>query len=390
MMLGYLLARAGIAVTVLEKHADFLRDFRGDTVHPSTLSVLQQCGLLERFNAIPQFRIRQAAVNIAGEKIPVADFSRLRPFGYMALVPQWDFLNLLAEAAAELPAFQLLREHEVTELIREGEQVVGVRAATGGGTLDLRAELVVACDGRDSVVRGALGLELRDLGAPMDALWFRLPRQASDPGELEAILGAGQMMVMINRDRYWQLAYVVPKGGISELREQPISEFRRRIASLAPHLGPRCDAISSWDEVKSLVVGVNHLRRWHAPGVLLIGDAAHTMSPIGGVGVNLAIQDAVAAARLLAEALHADRPLDARLLARLQRRREWPTRMMQGLQGLAQKRVVSSALERSDRPPRIPALVRWLLGFGWIRAIPARIIGHGFRREQVDTRLFRR
>lgn len=388
-MLGYLLARAGIDVVVLEKHPDFLRDFRGDTVHPSTLEVLAACGLKEKFDALPQRRIQDASVRIGDARITFGDFRGLHPFDYLALVPQWDFLDLLAAEADRLATFRLLVNHEVTDLLIEQGTVTGVRARTANAAVSVQAPLVVGCDGRDSTVRKRLGREVRDLGAPMDVLWFRLPRATSDSSGLEAILGAGQMMVMIDRDDYWQVAYVVSKGRDRALRAQPISRFHELIASLSPALRERCRSISAWNEVKTLVVSVDRLEHWYGPGVLIIGDAAHAMSPVGGIGINLAIQDAVAAANIIAGARQKGTPLDEHTLARVQQRRQWPTRLLQAVQIIVQKRVISGALEKSATPPEIPRLLRWLSRFPWVRRIPARIIGYGFRREHVDTRKFR-
>lgn len=388
LMLGYLLARSGVDVIVLEKHADFLRDFRGDTVHPSTLVVLKECGLLTRFNAIKQRRIQQGTIRIGRERISPVDFRGLDPFDYLALVPQWDFLDLLADESRKCNSFQLLLEHEVTDLVYEKGKVKGVRARTPDGPEEIHASLLVACDGRHSTVRKSLGLETLDLGAPMDALWFRLPRETSDAKGLQAVLGAGHMMVMIDRDDYWQIAYIVPKGSDDRLRRQPVSDFQQAVCALAPELTTRCSRIESWDAVKTLVVGVDRLVRWYTPGVLLIGDAAHTMSPIGGVGINLAIQDAVGAANVLARAIHEKHPLNEDVLARVQHRRERPTKIIQKLQLLAQDRLISNILESTGKSPTIPALLRWLLQFRWIRNIPARIIGYGFGRERVDTSHF--
>lgn len=391
MMLGYLLARSEINVVVLEKHRDFMRDFRGDTVQPSTLEVLRECGLIKKFNAIPQYHIQNAAIHVGDEVLPLIDYHGLKPFDYIALVPQWDFLNLLAEESRKLNTFQLLTNHEVTELIKEEGVVVGVKATTGSGnrTKTIRASLTVGCDGRRSTVRKSLGLNVHNLGAPMDVLWFKLPRKSTDSGGFEALLGAGHMMIMINRRDYWQIAYVVPKGSVEALRKQPISKFRQRVVSLAPILEGRCEAIESWDDVKTLVVSVDRLERWHAPGALVIGDAAHAMSPIGGVGINLAIQDAVAAGNVIAGALRDGHTLNEKILARVQKSRNWPTKLIQAIQLVIQKRVISSTLEHSGDLPKIPGFVRWLSRFRRARNMPAKIFGYGFGREHVNTSYFR-
>lgn len=392
LMLGYLLARSGVEVMVLEKHKDFLRDFRGDTVHPSTLEVLSECGLKDKFDAMPQQHIHTASVNIGSETLTLAEFHGLKPFDYIAMVPQWDFLNLIAAEAKRLPSFNLLVECEVTGVISEsvaGSNVVtGVTAQTPSGPLEVRAALVVGCDGRHSVIRKSLNLKVTDLGAPMDALWFRLPRETSDAGGLQGILGAGHMMVMIDRNDYWQIAYIVPKGSDAALREKPVTELHRLVAALVPELKSRCHLIASWEAVKTLVVAVDRLEQWHVPGTLLIGDAAHAMSPIGGVGINLAIQDAVAAANVIAKACQENQPLDQNILSEVQRRRDKPTRRMQSLQVIAQNRVISGTLESTGELPKIPVLLRWLARFRVVRNIPARIMGYGFGREHVDTTTF--
>ncbi len=383
MMLGYLLARAGVPVTVLEKHADFLRDFRGDTVHPSTLQVLAELGLLPQFERLPQRRVQQLGVQIAGRLQPAIDFRGLQPFDYLALVPQWDFLNFIAEEGrTRYPQqFDLRMRHEALDLVHDAGRVAGVRVRSPAGESELRADLVVACDGRDSRLRAAAGLHAREFGAPMDVLWFRLAREESDPEDTFAIMDAGHMMVMLNRTDYWQTAYLVPKGGDGRLRARPIGELRESVARLAPFLAGRTGALASWDAVKTLEVHVDRLERWHRPGLLLIGDASHAMSPIGGVGINLAIQDAVAAANALVPTLRAGGPVGEAPLRAVQQRRLLPTRLTQAAQLEMQKRVISAVL--SSRPLRIPALLRWLLGFRAVRQIPARLFGYGLRREHV-------
>jgi 2-polyprenyl-6-methoxyphenol hydroxylase-like FAD-dependent oxidoreductase len=386
MMLGYMLARAGVRTTVLEKHGDFLRDFRGDTVHPSTLQILRELGLFERFDRLPQQRIQQVNIELGDRMQPFADFDGLEPFDYIALVPQWNFLNLLALAGRAYPEFDLRMSTVAEELLEENGQVVGVRARTNERELEIRADLVIGCDGRHSTLRSAAGLTPVEYGAPMDVLWFRLSYKAGDPENLFGHAAHGHMIVLLNRTTYWQIAYVVAKGTAEQLRTQPLATFCAEIARLAPFLGDRCGEIKSWDDVKLLEVKVNRLERWYQPGLLLIGDAAHAMSPIGGVGINLAIQDAVAAANILVPALLAKSGSPgAEVLRAVQRRRELPTRITQGLQGLIQKRVISRALEQTGEPVQLPSLVRGLLHFRSMRQIPARLLGYGIRREHVKT-----
>lgn len=385
MMLGLLLARAGVAVTVLEKHGDFLRDFRGDTVHPSTLQVLADLGLLERFLALEPHRAQHLDLRLDGTTQPFVDFRGLRPYDYLALIPQWDFLELLAEEARRHPRFELRMRHEVTDLVVEDGRVAGVRVRTPEGDTTLRADLVVGTDGRHSTVRDAANLKPVAFGAPMDVLWFRLPRRRDDPDEVFGTAGYGHMMVLIDRDDYWQIGYLVPKGRARALQRRPLAELRVSIARLAPFLDERTDTLRSWDDVKLLQVRMDRLRRWHRPGLLLIGDAAHAMSPVGGVGINLAIQDAVAAANALTPSLRAGRAPDAAALAAVQRRRMAPTKWTQRVQWLIQKRVVAPALETGDRPARLPAVLRWVLRFRGVRHIPARIFGYGFRTERVHA-----
>jgi len=385
MMLALLLARAGVPVTVLEKHGDFLRDFRGDTVHPSTLQILQELDLLEKFEQLPQRHERLLSGLIAGREQPVVDFSGLRPFDYLALVPQWDFLNLLADAGRRYQAFDLRMRHRATGLITEGGRVVGVRVESPEGNHELRAALVVACDGRHSLMREAAGLPSKDYGAPMDVLWFRVPRAPHDPQGTFGIANDGHLMILLNRNDYWQTAFVVPKGSDAALRARPIDGLRDAVARLAPFLSDRKDSIEGWDAVSTLAVQVDRLECWHRPGLLLIGDAAHAMSPIGGVGINLAIQDAVAAANALAAPLREGRRIDGTLLASIQRRREFPVRVVQRVQLAIQNRIISRALEAGGGPPRIPWLLRLLLKFRVVRNRPARLFGYGIRQEHVRT-----
>jgi len=382
MMLALLLARAGISVLVLEKHADFLRDFRGDTIHPSTLEVMHELGILEEFLRRPHQEVRTLGAQIGDVFLPVADFAHLPTHcRFIALMPQWDFLNFTAEHAQRYPGFRLEMEAEATALTEEGGRVTGLRATTPQGSLTVRADLVIGADGRHSIVREKAGLEVVDLGAPMDVLWMRLSRRPTDPGQTLGRVDAGRIFVMLNREDYWQCAYVIPKGGFDQIRQGGLAAFRREIAALAPYLGDRIGELDDWSDIKLLTVAVDRLRVWHRPGLLCIGDAAHAMSPIGGVGINLAIQDAVAAANILAPRLQLGTPSEDDLQA-VQRRREFPTRATQKLQLFVQNQVIGRVLGSTGQLS--PPLALWLLGH-WplLRRIPARLIGIGFRPEHV-------
>lgn len=347
MVLGLLLARAGVPVTVLEKHPDFLRDFRGDTVHASTLTLLDELGLGTRFAALPQRRLERATVQLDNGTVQLGDLRRLPgPHKHIAMVPQWDLLDLLAAAAAAEPAFTLRRNAEVTDVVRENDRIVGARYTdrADGSVHEVRAALTVACDGRGSAVRAAAGLRSRAFGVPMDVWWFRLPRHADDPEGGVGRIGNGGLMVMIDRGSYWQCAYLIRKGSDAVLRCEGIAGFRARLTALQPWIADRVDALASFDDVKLLDVRLDRLRRWYADGLLLIGDAAHAMSPVGGVGINLAVQDAVAAARILAPALRAAGSVPVPLLRRVQLRRWWPTALVQAAQRLAHRRVLRPVL----------------------------------------------
>jgi 2-polyprenyl-6-methoxyphenol hydroxylase-like FAD-dependent oxidoreductase len=382
-MAGLLLARAGVDVVVLEKHADFLRDFRGDTIHPSTLELMHELGLLDAFLRLPHEKVTELGAQIGGEMLRIADFTHLPTrCGFMALMPQWDFLDFLAREAGRYSTFRLLMRAEATGLVEESGRIVGVRATTPE-PITIRADLVIAADGRGSVLRAAAGLSVEDLGAPMDVLWFRLSRAPSDPPMTLGRIAAGQLFITLNRGEYWQCAYVIPKGKIDEVRSAGLEAFRAGIGRLAPHLKARTSEIRSWDDVKLLTVQVNRLTRWYRPGLLCIGDAAHAMSPVGGVGINLAIQDAVAAANILAAPLR-ERRTTVDDLARLQKRRELPTRVTQRLQLAIQNRVIRSVL--AARGPIEPPLPVRLLGkFARLRRFPGRLIGMGIRPEHVRT-----
>jgi 2-polyprenyl-6-methoxyphenol hydroxylase-like FAD-dependent oxidoreductase len=385
MMLGVLLARAGIPVVVLEKHADFLRDFRGDTVHPSTLEVIGELGVLDDFLARPHSELREVRGMIGDERVTIADFSHLPvrcPF--IAMVPQWDFLNFLAEYGRRYSTFQLLMRAEVFELIERDGRVAGVRAQTPDGPIDIHAALVIGADGRTSTVRGLARLPVEEIGAPIDVLWLRLSKRAADAGM--AALGNirnGHVFVMLDRVDYWQCAYVIPKGGYDELRSRGLDAFRAEIVGVVPFLADRVADIAAWDHVKLLTVRIDRLRQWHRPGLLCIGDAAHAMSPIGGVGINLAIQDAVAAANLLHGPLQHGTPSAAELHA-VQRRRELPTRVTQRMQVFLQDHVIFRTL-KSGATMKLPLAARLLNKFPLLRRIPARLVGLGFRPEHVRT-----
>jgi 2-polyprenyl-6-methoxyphenol hydroxylase-like FAD-dependent oxidoreductase len=384
MMLGFLLARAGIDVVVLEKHKDFFRDFRGDTIHPSTLELMHELGLLDDFLKLPHQEVSHLSFQVGADRIPMVDFSYLPTHcKFVALMPQWDFLNFLAEKGKRYPAFHLRMQAEATGLIEEGGRVTGLRAKTPDGELEIRATLVVGCDGRHSTMRERAGFMVDDIGAPIDVLWFRLPRRDSDTAETAGHIEAGMMMVMLNRGDYWQCAYVIPKGGIETVKREGLEAFRDRVVALEPWLRDRVGQLKSFDDIKLLTVAIDRLRQWHKPGLLCIGDAAHAMSPVGGVGVNLAVQDAVAAANILAEPLRAG-AVTREHLAAVQRRREFPMKVIQRMQVVVQNNLLSPALSSRDRPkpPFVMRLMQWLPP---LRRIPALLVGNGVRPEHVHT-----
>lgn len=383
LMAGYLLARAGVDVVVLEKHGDFLRDFRGDTVHPSTLEIMNELGLLGRFLTLPHQKVPRLSAQFGDERMMIADFSHLPVREkYIALMPQWDFLNFLAEEGARYPGFRLHMNTEAIGLVTKAGAVVGVRTRMPDGSADeVRADLVIAADGRASLLREDAGLEIIDAGAPMDALWFRLPAFPSDTEETMGRFGAGTLLVLLYRGDYWQCAYVIPKGEFDALKARGLDAFRAAIARASGFDAARMDAIRSWDDVKLLTVRVDRLAEWCRPGFLAIGDAAHAMSPIGGVGVNLAVQDAVAAANLLAKPLGAGNVMLSDLKA-VQERRMFPTRVTQRLQLAAQNRIVAPTL-RARQAPKPPFVVRLMQRLPVLQRIPARLVGLGVRREHV-------
>jgi 2-polyprenyl-6-methoxyphenol hydroxylase-like FAD-dependent oxidoreductase len=384
MMLGYLLARAGLDVAVLEKHADFLRDFRGDTIHPSTLELMHELGLLSDFLALPHQEARTLKASIGDFEFIAADFSHLPTrCKFVAFMPQWDFLNFLCARGARYPGFHVLMRTEAIDLIEEQGAVIGVRASTPDGVRELRAPLVVGCDGRHSLTRQKAGLEVENFGAPMDVLWFRMRCKSDDPGDTMGLFEAGRILVAINRGDYWQCGYVIPKGSFETVQRGGLAEFRAQLARTMPVFADRVGEIAGWDEIKLLTVVVDRLKRWYRRGLLCIGDAAHAMSPVGGVGINLAVQDAVAAANILVQPLLSG-AVDEATLRRVQERREFPTRVIQRGQVFVQQRVISSLLANTGKIEP-PLVVKLLKAIPMLRRIPARIIGLGVRPEHIRT-----
>jgi len=384
MMLGFLLARAGVDVVVLEKHADFFRDFRGDTVHPSTLELMYELGLLDEFLQQPHQKIETLTAQIGAERIRMADLRHLPTHcKFIAMMPQWDFLNFLARHSKRYKTFDLRMKAEAKDLIEEDGRVVGLHADTPDGALAIRADLVVGCDGRHSTVREKAGLKSDDYGAPMDVLWFRITRKASDATDAFGHVEAGKMLVMLERGDYWQCAYVIPKGGIEEVKSRGLDTFRDSVVQMSPFLADRIGELKSWDDIKLLSVAVDRLRKWWRPGLLCIGDAAHAMSPIGGVGINMAVQDAVAAANRLAAPLKVGTVSDADLQA-IEERRTLPVRFTQWLQLTIQKRLISRVLASQQRPK--PPLLFKLFGMlPFLQRVPARLLAIGIRPEHVRT-----
>jgi 2-polyprenyl-6-methoxyphenol hydroxylase-like FAD-dependent oxidoreductase len=385
MVLGFLLARAGIEVLVLEKHADFFRDFRGDTIHPSTFELMYELGLLDDFLRVPHQQLLQIGAAVDDFTVTVADFSHLPVrCKFVGLMPQWDFLNFIAEKAKAYPQFHLRMESEVTHLIIENGRVTGVRAETPDGHREFRAGLTVGADGRHSIVRAKAGFEVIDLGAPIDVLWMRVSRLPTDPEQTLGRFRAGKLLVTLNRGDYWQCAYVIPKGGFATIQKNGLPAFREDLESVATFLQGRTTELKDWNDIKLLSVAVDRLRHWSRSGLLCIGDSAHAMSPIGGVGINLAIQDAVAAANILVPALTTGASPDANL-QKIQARREFPTRMTQAVQVFAHKRFIGPALASKAPLKRFPLPLALLKHFPILRRIPARMVGLGFRPEHIRT-----
>jgi 2-polyprenyl-6-methoxyphenol hydroxylase-like FAD-dependent oxidoreductase len=385
MMLGYLLGRAGIDVVVLEKHADFFRDFRGDTVHPSTLQVMDELGLIDGFLKLPHQRLQKLDGMFGGTSVRIADLSRVdTKYPFIAFMPQWDFLNFLREAGQRFSSLKVMMNAEAVDLIRQGDQIAGVRVKTPEGMLDIRADLTIACDGRHSIVRERAGLAVEEIGAPMDVLWFRAGRRPDETENVFARVEPGSMMVTFDRGDYWQCAYVIAKGQYDAVKARGLPALLDDVARMAPILKAGLSDVKGWDDVKLLTVAINRLKRWTLPGLLCIGDAAHAMSPIGGVGVNLAVQDAVATANLLAAKLASGCPSEAELDA-VRRRREFPVKMTQRMQVTAQNNIINAALKSGDQPVKVPLVVRLITAVPWLQGITARFVGVGVRPEHVHS-----
>jgi 2-polyprenyl-6-methoxyphenol hydroxylase-like FAD-dependent oxidoreductase len=385
MMLGYLLGRAGIDVAVLEKHADFFRDFRGDTVHPSTLQVMDELGLSDGFLKLPHQRLQKMDGMFGGTSVRIADLSRLNAkFPFIAFMPQWDFLNFLRESGKRFSSLKVMMSTEALDLISDGDRIAGVRAKTPEGMVDIEADLTVACDGRHSLVRERAGLAVEEFGAPMDVLWFRAGKRANETESVFARVDPGSMMVTFDRGDYWQCAYVIAKGQYDAVKARGLPALLDDVARMAPILKTGLSDVKSWDDVKLLTVVINRLTRWTRPGLLCIGDAAHAMSPIGGVGVNLAVQDAVATANLLAEKLVNGCPPENELDA-VRKRREFPVRMTQAMQVVAQNNIVSAALKPGGEPLKVPLVVRLITAVPWLQGITARFVALGVRPEHVHS-----
>jgi len=384
MMAGYLLARAGLPVIVLEKHADFNRDFRGDTIHPSTLELMYELGLLDEFLKLPHQELRELRAVVNGQVVPAADFTKLPTHcKFIAFMPQWDFLNFLSSQAKRFPAFQLYMEAEVVDLLMKGSRVIGVRAKTPEGELEIHADLVIGADGRHSVTQTRARLEQLQFGVPIDVLWMRIAKKQGDPKQTLGFFQNGKLLVLLDRDDYWQCGFVIPKGQFEEIKARGLTQFQDEIASFADFLRDRVAQLDDWSKIKLLTVQVNRLRDWCCEGLLCIGDSAHAMSPAGGVGINLAIQDAVTTANLLAEKLQHG-PVRVDDLRTVQARREWPTRLIQGMQIFIHRHVVTGR-SPEERKTSLPLVVRLLKWFPILRQLPARFIGLGPRPEHIHS-----
>jgi len=383
MMAGYLLARARVEVIVLEKHADFFRDFRGDTIHPSTLEVMYELGLLDDFLKLPHQEVRELRGIFNGHPVAMADFSRLPTHcKFIAFMPQWDFLNFLAEKAEAFTTFDLRMQHEVVDLLWDGVRVTGVRAKTPAGERELRADLVIGADGRHAITHTRAKLELQEFGMPIDVLWMRLSKRANDPQQSLGFFQHGKLLVLLDRGDYFQVGFVIPKGGFNEIKKRGLPALHADVVQLGGFLQDRIAELDDWEKIKLLTVQINRLKKWCREGLLCIGDNAHAMSPAGGVGINLALQDAVATANLLAARLR-ERPVTMSELEQVQRRREWPTRVIQSMQAFIHRNVVTGRSTGND--DKLPLLPRIFLWFPFLRGLPARLIGLGLRPEHVRS-----